>query len=180
MNDAYGDEVVEEFYEQQLHEDERPIDLTAVDPALFSGFVGLAERQPTHPTVVALRLAVEIIDARREARRAHIEASHDVAEGTDWRRYADNRVDYAELQRRRDEPAQVRPAEVDDELRTAWADDARQQLAQQLEQVDQRLREIRAAAVEVHAAAQQRRAVDEAPTDAAETGSATDGVADTS
>jgi hypothetical protein len=54
-----------------------------------------------HPLLVAARLGVEVAEARNARRRALRDASHDVAGHPAWRGYADRRVTYEELQRRR-------------------------------------------------------------------------------
>lgn len=79
--------------------------LARQDPVTLGvALVQLGERDPDHPLIIAIRCAVEVIDLRRQWRRALREASHDVAGATDWRRVALDHVPHTELQRRRAQP----------------------------------------------------------------------------
>lgn len=67
----------------------------------------LAETEPDHPLLIAVRIALEVADARRAHHRARREASLDVHGALpprEWRRWADNHVPHAEIARRRATP----------------------------------------------------------------------------
>lgn len=78
------------------------------DPALLAvALVQLAETDPTHPLLAAVRAAVEMIDLRREWRRDEVESTRAVSAaarrelGPGW---ASRRVPHDEIQRRRYPP----------------------------------------------------------------------------
>lgn len=67
----------------------------------------IAETDPHHEILLAVRLALEIADARRADRRALREAALDVhgaKSPAEWRQWAQTRVPFEELQRRRVQP----------------------------------------------------------------------------
>ena len=72
--------------------------------AMAVELVQLAEREPTHPAIVAVRLAVEVIDLRRAWRRIMRQTSAEVSAATDWRRMAAAHIPYEEMARRRAVP----------------------------------------------------------------------------
>jgi hypothetical protein len=75
----------------------------------------LAETDPDHPVILAVRLALEAADARREHRGAIRQAGLDIHSGRtpeEWRRWADNHVPHAEIERRRAEPGRLAPRET--------------------------------------------------------------------
>lgn len=77
----------------------------AFDPvALALAIAQLAETDPHHELLIAARLALDIADARRADRRALREtalAVHAAQSRGQWRRWAQQRVPFEELQRRR-------------------------------------------------------------------------------
>jgi hypothetical protein len=84
-------------------------ELADLDPVVLGLAVGqLAEQRPDHVVLLAIRVAIEVADARRaellERRLAMRDASHDVAAAADWGRIAREHVPYEELQRRRAQP----------------------------------------------------------------------------
>lgn len=96
---------------EQVAREHRAVDLRppVADPgdlaeavALAARLAAAAERDPSHPLVVAARAALEVADARIAAHRALREASLDVhdADPDVWRRGVLD-VPFEELQRRR-------------------------------------------------------------------------------
>lgn len=73
--------------------------------ALAHQLAALAETDPDHPLLIAVRFALEISDARRARRRAVRMAGLDVHGGQRWHwaDYARNHVPHAEIARRRAE-----------------------------------------------------------------------------
>jgi hypothetical protein len=72
----------------------------------------LVETNPDSPVLLAVRLALEVADGRRAARRARREAGLDVHSALtpeQWRRWAENHVPHAEIARRRAEPGPLAP-----------------------------------------------------------------------
>ncbi|WP_158228039.1 hypothetical protein [Pseudonocardia sp. MH-G8] len=82
-----------------------PGPLDNLDPADVA--LALAQRMEVSPDdelVVAVRLALQVADARRAAHRALREVALDVHSAhtaAEWRQWAETRVSFAELQRRR-------------------------------------------------------------------------------
>jgi hypothetical protein len=73
-----------------------------MDPAELAA--ELSKLPPRDQYVVAARLGAEMSEARQERARELRDASKDVAGHKSWRGYADRRIPYDELQRRRAQP----------------------------------------------------------------------------
>ncbi|MFR9806919.1 hypothetical protein ACL02T_32190 [Pseudonocardia sp. RS010] len=86
-----------------LRRDNDPGELR-VASELAARLVEMADRDPAAPLVVAVRSAVELIDARAEQRRALREAALDVRSAPGWPDRILNHIPHGEIVRRRYPP----------------------------------------------------------------------------
>lgn len=77
-----------------------------VEPAALGVVLSLLHAD--HELVVAARLALEVRAGRQALREAALDV-HSALTPAEWRRWADNHVPHAELQRRRAQPGPTSP-----------------------------------------------------------------------